>query len=164
METIDGKNLLVFAGLPGGGGLEWIPVSTSCVLTVTQEAEEVSWRGGAMWRRYRAGWKSWSVTCDGLLPAADCDRWVELLDAGTSVVVALYSVADHPEGVPEGGYVADGNVMRYGYAVVSDYSETGEDGSKATRSLTFTGTGELTTGSLWAGDFSASDFGSDFLL
>lgn len=156
MEKIAGKDLMVF--VRGADGMRAVAVSTSCTLSVSSNAKEVSWRGDGRWRRYRAGWKGWELTSEGLLPTGD-----GLLPlVGEEVAVAFYTVAPHPDGEPAGGFAPDSRLARWGYAIVTDYSESGEDGSYASRAVTFVGSGELHAG-LESGDFN-SDFNNDFLV
>lgn len=152
MEKIEGKDLMVFVGG------EAVALSTSCTLSVSADAEEVAWRGDGRWRRYRPGRMGWELTAEGLLPVGDG----LLPSVGEEVSVAFYSVPPHPAGEPAGGFMPDGRLGRWGYAIVTEYSEAGETGSYSTRSVKFTGSGELHAG-LESGDFNV-DFNNDFLV
>ena len=158
MEIVHGKDLLVFAHAPDGG-MRAVAVSTACVLEVEQEAREVSWPGSGRWRCYRAGWLGWRVTVEGLVgvEAADPLEWLD----GSLVRLRFATVAPHPGGEPVGGFAADGRVLRSGEALVTSVSEAGEDGSAATRSVSFQGTGPLSWGGVIRGDYSG-DFNADY--
>lgn len=161
MEKIEGKDLMVF--LRGSDDvLRAVAVSTSCTLSVDRELHEVAWPGDGLWRRYRTGLRGWEVTVDGLLGVDTPDPLPLIEGSDGGVLLAFSSVAPHPAGEPALGFTPDGRLSRYGYALLSSLSEAGEDGSLATRSLTFRGTGALLTGPV-DGDFSAADFSaSDF--
>lgn len=158
MEIVHGKDLMVFVR-GADGALRAVAVSTSCVLEVEQEVREVAWPGSGRWRQYRAGWLGWRVTVEGLVgvEASDPLDWLD----GSSVYLRFATVAPHPAGEPAGGFTADGRLIRSGSAIATSVSEAGEDGSAATRAVSFQGSGPLSWGGVTRGDYN-DDYNDDY--
>lgn len=142
VRKLQGRDLILFTRY--GRLYEAVAFSTSCSLTVNQEAIETMSRTGWDWRSHIPGKKDWAVTASGIIAVKEINTR-DLLDLlGKTVSVRFASVPPHRE--EEEDFRPDGHHTRTGDAVVTSIEETGELDGMATYSISLTGTGELVNG------------------
>lgn len=139
MSKIKGRDFIVFTAVTGQ--VKALGCSTACTLNIEQELVETLNKSNWRWRRFVNGKRGWSIEVGGYIDNGGIDPMTML---GVSFVVGFATVASH-EAMNADDYVADGRRQYYGIGQLASCQLTGELEGYATYSLSFQGSGELTT-------------------
>lgn len=127
MATVRGMDVLVSIK----SGLEHIVVGgqRGATLNRSSEAIDVTNKVNGGWKESVAGFKEWSVDCDGLYVVDD---------AGYEALEAAFNASEEVE-----LKIASGNLVYVGKAIITDFPIEAPYDDIATYSISFTGTGAL---------------------
>lgn len=127
MATVRGMDVLVSIK----SGLEYVVVGgqRGATLNRSSEAIDVTNKVNGGWKENVAGFKEWSVDCDGLYVVDD---------AGYAALEAAFNTSDEVE-----LKIASGSLVYVGKAIITDFPIEAPYDDIATYSISFTGTGAL---------------------
>lgn len=143
-KHVMGKDLMVFLDSKA------LALATSCKLTVKADMQDVATKDSGMWNEQELSKLSFEGSSDALF-ANDKDidhvhlTLMKAMIAGTSLEIT-FGVVSNPStaGVPEGGWLAPVAGCYKGSVKITNIDFNGANGDKATMSISFVGSGELT--------------------
>ena len=164
MSKIQGQNVVV---LIKDGAWKAVAFMTVCELDESVSTIETGSADSGKWRRVKPKKHSWQMTSGYLVSNAEQAVYLdELMDNETRIQVAFCEVPAHPEPMSEPpvyrpDYLNDHALRRSGFCYITRMTETARNRDFVTRSVTFTGDGELWRDLHELADFNA-DFNNDF--
>lgn len=140
---IRGEQLYIFSG-ESAGNTTPIGCSTDCVLSLTHSPVELCRKGGG--RRLRAGYISWSVSCNGMYAYGNNTsmlRLANMIGQPISVVVSILQRELADAGVDLSMLTPEEEVSVVGTAILTSADYAGSKGGIATYAVSYAGSGEL---------------------
>ena len=164
MSKIKGQNVVV---LIKDGSWKAVAFMTVCELDESVSVIETGSAQSGKYRHVKPKKHSWQMTSGYLVSnAAQAVNLDALMDSETRIQVAFCEVPDHPSPMAEPpgyrpDYLNDHALRRSGFCYITRLTESARNKDYVTRSVTFTGDGELWRDLHELADYNA-DFNNDF--
>ena len=138
MATLKGQNFRILLFDDTAAKFKCIGKSTNCTVNLTGNTEDASTKDDvSLASKPEVVTKSWSVSVESL-DVTDAAALLTAVKNMTKVTVMFDEVSTADNQTP-----TEANYQRIGYAYINDVTFTWNDRENATKSLQFTGTGEL---------------------